>query len=107
MMLLSVFLAILSSYVFRDRILVLSDSLAQGSSQHVIDAGYAKYLGNQTYPNTVAYLGIPYAEPPLGNLRFRAPLPLNTARISAESKGQIIDARNYAPFCIQGTTGGR
>ncbi|KAF5379671.1 hypothetical protein D9615_005751 [Tricholomella constricta] len=48
----------------------------------IIDAGYAKYLGNRTFPNTVAYLGIPYAEPPLGERRFRAPLPLNTARIS-------------------------
>ncbi|PPQ63222.1 hypothetical protein CVT24_005682 [Panaeolus cyanescens] len=104
-MLFSVLLTIFASYVFKDNLLVLSESLASSSSQHVIDAGYAKYLGNQTRPNTVAYLGVPYAEPPVGNLRFRAPLPLNKRRITAEAKGQVIDARNYAPFCIQGTTG--
>lgn len=73
----------------------------------VIDTGYAKYHGNRTFPNTVAYLGIPYAEPPLGERRFRAPLPLNTTRISQSAKGTVIDATSYPNFCIQGTTGGK
>ncbi|KAF9254563.1 alpha/beta-hydrolase [Marasmius fiardii PR-910] len=72
----------------------------------VVDTGYAKYLGNRTFPNAVAYLGIPYAEPPLGDRRFRAPLPLNTTRIAEESKGQVIDATQYPDFCIQGPIGG-
>ncbi|KAG6850107.1 hypothetical protein H0H93_001028 [Arthromyces matolae] len=72
----------------------------------IVDTGYAKYLGNRTFPNTVAYLGIPYAEPPLGERRFRSPLPLNTARVSGEAKGAVIDAKNYPDFCVQGSTGG-
>lgn len=76
------------------------------SQSNVVDVGYAKYKGNQTYTNAVAYLGIPYAEPPVGNLRFRAPKTLNTTRVAAGSGGTPIDATKYADFCIQGTTGG-
>lgn len=68
----------------------------------IVDVGYAKYQGNQTYHNTIMYLGIPYAEPPLRDLRFRAPLPLNTTRV-AVSKG-VIDVSHYSDFCVQGTS---
>ncbi|KAF9041726.1 alpha/beta-hydrolase [Hymenopellis radicata] len=77
-----------------------------GSDTFVVDTGYAKYLGNHTLPNTVAYLGIPYAEPPLAERRYRAPLPLNTTRITLDSGNQLIDARSYPDFCIQGTVAG-
>ncbi|EMD37060.1 hypothetical protein CERSUDRAFT_137491 [Gelatoporia subvermispora B] len=81
--------------------------VASGSptAQNIIDVGYAKYLGNLSFPNTVAYLGIPYAEPPLGEQRFRIAAPLNTTRIGEESGGQVIDATQDPNFCVQGTTG--
>ncbi|KAI0359511.1 alpha/beta-hydrolase [Trametes cingulata] len=72
---------------------------------NIIDLGYAKYLGNLTFPNTVAYLGLPYAEPPVGERRFRAPLPLDTARITRETKGKVVNATVYPEFCVQGTIG--
>ncbi|KAJ6597386.1 Alpha/Beta hydrolase protein [Mycena sp. CBHHK59/15] len=75
------------------------------SSSHVVDTGYAKYRGNLTFSNAVAYLGIPYAEPPLGDRRFRAPLPLNESRVSETSGGKVIAATEYPNFCIQGSTG--
>lgn len=83
------------------------DLFSSGSGADVVDTGYAKYRGNRAHSNTIAYLGIPYAEPPLGDRRFRAPLPLNTARIRSEAKGKVVDASAYPNFCIQGTTGGQ
>ncbi|XP_046398623.1 juvenile hormone esterase-like [Ischnura elegans] len=41
-----------------------------------------------------AYRGIPYAEPPVGDLRFREPKPVN-------AWSGILDATSEAPVCIQ------
>ena len=71
----------------------------------VVDLGYAKYRGNLSFPNTVAYLGLPYAEPPLGERRFRAPIPLDIGRVQAETGGKIVDATSNPAFCIQGSIG--
>ena len=46
------------------------------------------------------YKGIPYAQPPLGNLRFRQPLP-------AEPSPLLRQAWNYGPRCPQRTLLGR
>lgn len=71
----------------------------------VVDLGYAKYRGNISYPDTVAFLGLPYAEPPVGDLRWRAPVQLNTARVSREARGRVVNATAFPDFCIQGSTG--
>lgn len=39
------------------------------------------------------FLGIPYAQPPTGNLRFRKPVPLDTRWDG------VRDAAEYGPFC--------
>ena len=75
------------------------------SARTIVDLGYARYQGNLSYPNTVAYLGLPYAEPPVGDRRFRSPLPLNTSRVALETHNTIIDASSYPEFCIQGSVG--
>lgn len=42
----------------------------------IVDLGYTKYQGD-TYPGGVSqWLGVRYAQPPVGNLRFAAPLPV-------------------------------
>ncbi|KAG2064949.1 alpha/beta-hydrolase [Suillus decipiens] len=42
----------------------------------VVDLGYAQYQGSvDTVTNTTSFLGIRYAAPPIGNLRWAAPQP--------------------------------
>lgn len=101
-MLLSTILIVFTSYIYRHHLFVASS--AQGD---IVDTGYAKYLGNRSYPNTVSYLGIPYAEPPIGNLRFRAPLPLNKTRVTLAAANKVVDSTQYPNFCIQGSTGSK
>jgi len=52
-----------------------------------------------TLPNVRKFLGIPYAEPPLGSLRFRPP-------VTKKPSPHTINATAYGDCCIQ-QTGGR
>lgn len=70
----------------------------------VVDLGYAAYAGNATSPtgeansSVVFFGGLPYAQSPVGTLRFRAPQALNE---SESGDGTVVDARNFAAPCIQ------
>ncbi|EEB89171.1 hypothetical protein MPER_12759, partial [Moniliophthora perniciosa FA553] len=76
------------------------------SSPEIANTGYARYIGTRFPQNdfTVAFLGLPYAEPPLDERRFRAPVSLNTTRVAleAQERNSLIDAREYPDFCVQG-----
>lgn len=49
-------------------------SLEVETSSHTVDLGYATYRGVRLAEESVdQYLGMRYAAPPLGDLRFRAP----------------------------------
>ena len=85
----------------------VATAASDASAPNVVDLGYVKYRGNLSYPDTVAYLGVPYAEPPVGERRWRAPLALNTTRISSEAGSQVVNLTTNPDFCIQGTTGGQ
>ncbi|KAF9235703.1 Alpha/Beta hydrolase protein [Melanogaster broomeanus] len=84
---------------------LLSEHALASTTGDTVNVGYATYQGNRSYPNTVAYLGIPYVEPPLGDLRFRAPVPLNTTRVSEVADGRVINATYYPDSCVQGSMG--
>ncbi|KAI5896640.1 alpha/beta-hydrolase [Schizophyllum commune H4-8] len=88
----------------------------------VVDLGYAAYAGNSTSPageesSSVTFFGgIPYAQQPVGVLRFRAPHPLDENVIAPESSAnatsyeryenapsnrRVADARGWGPPCYQ------
>ena len=72
----------------------------------VINVGYAAFAGNTTSPTGVQngpvtfFGGIPYAQPPVGGLRFRAPQPLDEIPV-VDKQPKVTDARNWGPACIQ------
>lgn len=47
-------------------------SRAYGDSPKIVDLGYARYQGT-TVSGVHQFLGMRYAEPPIGDLRWRAP----------------------------------
>jgi carboxylesterase type B len=53
-------------------VLVVLSTLTQALST-TVDVGYSKYKGTQLPNGITQWLGIGYAAPPLGDLRFRAP----------------------------------
>ena len=56
--------------------------------------GDVEYLAKyQTDSNTFIFRGIPYAEPPINNLRWKSPIPAK--------KNLKIDARQFKPACMQ------
>ncbi|KAJ7461510.1 Alpha/Beta hydrolase protein [Mycena latifolia] len=65
----------------------------------VVDLGYAQYQGVfDADLNITSFLGIRYAAPPTGNLRWRAPAP--PAKV-----GGVQLADSQPPQCYQGTFG--
>ena len=51
------------------------------------------YVGEKD-KNIISYLGIPYAKPPVGNLRWKAPEPL-------PSSEAVFEAKNYGASAVQ------
>ncbi|GJJ14529.1 hypothetical protein Clacol_008794 [Clathrus columnatus] len=93
----------LTSLVISLGLCLVSISFAIPTKPPTVDTGYAIFVGNHSRPNTAAFLGVPYAEPPLDDKRWRAPTPLDTETLKNNKK--TFDASKYPDFCIQGTTG--
>jgi len=77
--------------------LVLLSLLINVSKQVSVIVKSTHYIGSMnivdgTQVNT--FLGIPYAQPPVGPLRFRKPLPI-------EEPKKIVDATEWRPACYQ------
>lgn len=65
----------------------------------VVDLGYALYRGfnNGTLDGLRAWRGIRYAQPPVGDLRWRAPRPL----LDSSNDTTILEATTFPPQCPQ------
>ncbi|OZJ01480.1 hypothetical protein BZG36_05632 [Bifiguratus adelaidae] len=73
---------------------LISWALGCHSEAPTIDLGYATYQGSVIPGHVEQFLGIRYAQPPIGDLRFRAPLPPTLV------KG-IQSATQYGNACLQ------
>lgn len=74
-------------------------ALADNKKVPVIDLGYVKYSGyNNATSGINYYRGIPYAQAPIGDLRWRKPQPI-------EAKNNFTGTTNNAsvagPACVQ------
>lgn len=73
--------------------------LASAADPPTANLGYVTYTG---YTNETAqinyFYGIPYAQPPLGDLRWRAPRPIEA---SNNFTGKTVNASTPPPICYQ------
>ncbi|KAJ7442601.1 Alpha/Beta hydrolase protein [Mycena latifolia] len=80
-------------------VFLVSVRTAYSTNTPVVDLGYAQYQGVfDADLNITSFLGIRYAAPPTGNLRWRAPAP------PAKVDGVQL-AYSQPPKCYQGTLG--
>lgn len=67
----------------------------------VADVGYAKYEGETTEYGVTNYYGIPFAAPPIKDLRWKEPVAIED---SVEKSDEVVKATKVPAKCIQGTT---
>jgi para-nitrobenzyl esterase len=70
---------------------------ADSHKDQIVDTSLGKVAGARRN-NVIEYLGIPYAEPPIGALRFRPSIPKRPWYPS------IWQAKHFSPECLQSTT---
>jgi hypothetical protein len=68
------------------------------SNNPVVDLGYAAFRGDTLESGVDFFGGVRYVKPPVGNLRWRAPVPLDERPIK---KKNVTDARAFGDICIQ------
>jgi len=65
----------------------------------IVDTKYGRIEGLHGWdPRIAVFKGVPYAKPPIGELRFRSPQPL-------EGWNGVLQAFDYAPVAMQETPG--
>ncbi|CAH0016297.1 unnamed protein product [Clonostachys rhizophaga] len=66
---------------------------SDASNNPVVDLGYSRYAGTYLSNGVSQYLGIRYARPPTGDLRWRAP-------VEPEQTEGIQKAKEFGPVCL-------
>jgi hypothetical protein len=75
-------------------------TFAKAQSAPLVDLGYVRYTGScNTTSGINYYRGIPYAQPPVGELRWRKPRAIEQ---NNSFNGQTIAATTIARPCVQG-----
>ena len=68
--------------------------LDEFDAEQVIRTKTGSYVGRELDDDVCAYLGIPYAKPPVGELRWKAPQPL-------EPSAAVSEAKNFGDSAVQ------
>ena len=86
-----VLLSIASCALFapREGMVVLVDHHRVETISGIVQGQFAKNPARAGQSNSVVWQDIPYAQPPMGDLRWRAPRPLQTPGAVIESRGEI------------------
>ena len=72
-----------------------SPAVTETSETSSVEIGKTKYIGiYDTENNQFIFRGIPYAKPPIGELRWKSPVPLST-------DPNVINAQSFKPACMQ------
>ena len=70
-------------------------AIAETSETNSVQIEKTKYIGiYDTENNQFIFRGIPYAKPPIGELRWKSPVPLST-------DPNVINAQSFKPACMQ------
>ena len=70
-------------------------AVAETSETSSVQIGKTKYIGiYDTDNNQFIFRGIPYAKPPIGELRWKSPVPLS-------KDPNVINAQSFKPACMQ------
>ncbi|KAH7128534.1 carboxylesterase [Dendryphion nanum] len=86
----------LLSKTFLTSIALLLQVVSVLAVEPVVDLGYAKYQGRIVGDGTTQWLGLRYAQPPLGELRFAAPKALE----GKSGLNETVDASKFRPICL-------
>ncbi|KAI5122752.1 hypothetical protein M0805_009835 [Coniferiporia weirii] len=77
--------------------LLASPSTWARSDSLVVSLSSGSFEGVRTSNGTERWLGIPYAQPPVGSLRFKAPVPIAKAPKGVQNASQFGDACPQLP----------
>jgi len=72
----------------------LAQSSTDSASKPIATVGAGQLRGSLTYDGVAIFKNVPFAEPPVGDLRWREPIP-------AKAWTGIRDATNFGPACVQ------
>jgi para-nitrobenzyl esterase len=89
-------LSTLACCLFATQVSIVADSAKPGP---VVAIRSGKLRGSLTGSGGAAFKGIPFAQPPTGELRWREPLPV-------KPWSGIRDASAFGPACVQSGPGG-